>query len=74
MNPVEKYIFEKAMAHYGPEAQIKMLYEEMAELQLAVCKMAAALTTWTTLPRRSRTLASCSTRCACCLTWGLCLR
>ena len=38
MNPVEKYIFEKAMAHYGPEAQIKMLYEEMAELQLAVCK------------------------------------
>ena len=38
MNTVEKYIFEKALAHYGPEAQIKMLYEEMAELQLAVCK------------------------------------
>lgn len=38
MNPVEKYIFEKALAYYGPEAQIKMLYEEMAELQLAVCK------------------------------------
>lgn len=38
MNPVEKYIFEKALAQYGPEAQIKMLYEEMAELQLAVCK------------------------------------
>ena len=38
MNPVEKYLFEKALAHYGPEAQIKMLYEEMAELQLAVCK------------------------------------
>ena len=38
MNPVEKYIFEKALAQYGPEAQIKMLYEEMAELQIAVCK------------------------------------
>lgn len=38
MNPVEKYLYEKALAHYGPEAQIKMLYEEMAELQLAVCK------------------------------------
>lgn len=38
MNPVETYIFEKALSHYGPEAQIKMLYEEMAELQLAVCK------------------------------------
>lgn len=38
MNPVEMYIFEKALAHYGPEGQIKMLYEEMAELQLAVCK------------------------------------
>lgn len=38
MNPVEMYIFEKALAHYGPEEQIKMLYEEMAELQLAVCK------------------------------------
>ena len=38
MNPVEMYIFKKALAHYGPEAQIKMLYEEMAELQLAVCK------------------------------------
>lgn len=38
MNPVEKYIFEKALAHYGPEEQIKMLYEEMAELQLAICK------------------------------------
>lgn len=38
MSPVEKYLFEKALAHYGPEAQIRMLYEEMAELQLAVCK------------------------------------
>lgn len=38
MNPGEMYIFKKALAHYGPEAQIKMLYEEMAELQLAVCK------------------------------------
>lgn len=38
MKNVEKYLFEKALAHYGPEAQIKMLYEEMAELQLAVCK------------------------------------
>lgn len=38
MKPVEKYIFEKALSHYGSEAQIKMLYEEMAELQLAVCK------------------------------------
>ena len=38
MRNVEKYLFEKALAHYGPEAQIKMLYEEMAELQLAVCK------------------------------------
>lgn len=38
MNPVEMYIFEKALAQYGPEVQIKMLYEEMAELQLAVCK------------------------------------
>lgn len=38
MNPVEKYIFGKALSHYGPEEQIKMLYEEMAELQLAVCK------------------------------------
>lgn len=38
MNPVEKYLLEKALAHYGPEAQIKMLYEEMAELQQAVCK------------------------------------
>ena len=38
MNPVEKYLFEKALSHYGPEEQIKMLYEEMAELQLAICK------------------------------------
>lgn len=38
MRNVEKYLFEKALAYYGPEAQIKMLYEEMAELQLAVCK------------------------------------
>lgn len=38
MKNVEKYIFEEALAYYGPEAQIKMLYEEMAELQLAVCK------------------------------------
>lgn len=38
MNPIETYIFRKALTHYGPEAQIKMLYEEMAELQLAVCK------------------------------------
>lgn len=38
MRNVEKYLFEKALAHYGPEAQIKMLYEEMAELQIAVCK------------------------------------
>ena len=38
MNPVEKHIFENAPTHYGPEAQIKMLYEEMAEIQLAVCK------------------------------------
>lgn len=38
MKNVEKYIFEEALAYYGSEAQIKMLYEEMAELQLAVCK------------------------------------
>lgn len=38
MKNVEKYIFEEALAHYGSEAQIKMLYEEMAELQIAVCK------------------------------------
>jgi NTP pyrophosphatase (non-canonical NTP hydrolase) len=38
MKNVEKYIFEEALAYYGSEAQIKMLYEEMAELQIAVCK------------------------------------
>ena len=68
MNPVEKYIFEEALAYYGSEAQIKMLYEEMAELQLAVCKNGRGTDNLDNIAGRSRTWASCSTRCACCLT------
>jgi hypothetical protein len=34
----EQLIYEKALKLWGADSQVKMLYEEMAELQKALCK------------------------------------
>ena len=34
----EQAIYEKALKLWGSDSQVKMLYEEMAELQKALCK------------------------------------
>lgn len=39
MTDVEKMIFGKALAVWGHEAQITMVFEEMSELQKELCKM-----------------------------------
>lgn len=38
MNEMEREIFRKALSRYGGFAQITILFEEMAELQNALCK------------------------------------
>lgn len=35
---MDSYVLNKAIARYGKDAQITMLFEEMSELQNAVCK------------------------------------
>lgn len=38
MTDNERNIFERALMHYGPDAQITMVMEEMSELQKELCK------------------------------------
>lgn len=38
MTDNERNTFERALEHYGPDAQITMVMEEMAELQKELCK------------------------------------
>ena len=65
MTDMERRTFCAALYHYGGQAQITMVFEEMAELQDVLCKSCAGAWTVTrapTLPRRSPTSGSCSTR------------
>ena len=38
MTEYERSTFERALEHYGPDAQITMVMEEMSELQKELCK------------------------------------
>lgn len=38
MTEFERSTFERALEHYGPDAQITMVLEEMSELQKELCK------------------------------------
>ena len=38
MTDQERIVFERALEHYGPDAQITMVLEEMSELQKELCK------------------------------------
>ena len=38
MTDQERSVFEHALEHYGPDAQITMVMEEMSELQKELCK------------------------------------
>ena len=38
MTDNERNVFERALEHYGPDAQITVALEEMSELQKELCK------------------------------------
>lgn len=62
MTDMERRTFCAALSRYGAQAQITMAFEEMAELQNALCKFLRGRVDGDTLPKRSPTSVSCSTR------------